>query len=115
MSHLITQAEGEDKTNILSTRKKANELKSGKNIPDGLDAEAVQANAEKLVVKLNEIIRAANRKSQEGKKATLEDKLTHIIEEEDKSGLMEFVTTTPVRKWSNKVKDRKKKLLEDNK
>ena len=28
---------------------------------------------------------------------------------------MEFVTTTPVRKWSNKVKDRKKKLLEDNK
>ena len=115
LAHLITQAEGEDKTNILSTRKKANELKSGKNIPDGLDAEAVQANAEKLVVKLNEIIRAANRKSQEGKKATLEDKLTHIIEEEDKSGLMEFVTTTPVRKWSNKVKDRKKKLLEDNK
>ena len=115
LAHLITQAEGEDKTNILSTRKKAKELKSGKNIPDGLDAEAVQANAEKLVVKLNEIIRAANRKSQEGKKATLEDKLTHIIEEEDKSGLMEFVTTTPVRKWSNKVKDRKKKLLEDNK
>ena len=115
VAHLITQAEGEDKTNILSTRKRANELKSGKNIPDGLDAEAVQANAEKLVVKLNEIIRAANKKSQEGKKATLEDKLTQIIEEEDKSGLMEFVTTTPVRKWSNKVKDRKKKLLEDNK
>ena len=115
VSHLITQAEGEDKKNILSTRKRAQELQSGKNIPEGLDAKAVQANAEKLVTKLSEIITDSNKKSQEGKKSTLEDKLQHIIEEENKQGLMEFVTTTPVRKWSNKVRDRKRKLLEDNK
>ena len=115
LTHLITQAEGEDKKNILSTRKKAQELKSGKGIPEGLDAKAVQANAEKLVVKLSEIITDSNKKSQEGKQTTLEDKLQQIIAEKDKQGLMEFVTTTPVRKWKNNIRDKKKKLLEDNK
>jgi len=111
LTHLITQAEGEDKKNILSTRKKAQELESGKGIPEGLDAKAVQANAEKLVVKLSEIITDSNKKSQD----SLESNLQKIIEEKDKQGLMEFVTKTPVRKWTNKIRDKKKKLLTDNK
>jgi len=110
LSHLITQAEGEDKKNIIRTRNQAQKLVDGKEIPEGVDAKTVQANAESLLKKLNELIKEQNKGSQ----STMADKLKSIIEEKDKKSLMNFVSTTPVRKWSNKTKTRKINLLNEN-
>ena len=49
LTHLITQAKGEDKKNIIRTRNKAKTLSEGKDIPSGLTVENVQENATKLI------------------------------------------------------------------
>ena len=113
LTHLITQAKGEDKKNIIRTRNKAKTLSEGKDIPSGLTVENVQENATKLIKELNAIIKEMNKKSQSG--YSLENKLNGIIEEEDREGLMEFIGNSPVNKWPNKTRINKTNLLNKNK
>ena len=107
---LISQAEGTDKKNIVGVRNKAQSLSEGKDMPEGLDGEAIQSNAEKLVTKLNEIIADSNTKAQ----TPLEDKLDTIIKNKDKKGLIELVGTGSKRDMNSKRRDRKTSLLKKN-
>ena len=107
---LISQAEGTDKKNIVGVRNKAQSLSEGKDMPEGLDGEAIQSNAEKLVTKLNEIIADSNSKAQ----TPLEDKLDTIIKNKDKKGLIELVGTGSKRDMNSKRRDRKTSLLKKN-
>jgi len=109
---ILTQAKGEDKTNLIRVRNKARRLAQKKDIPKGFDADQqkdIVQNAERLAAKLSKQIKEANKKAQ----TTLEGKLTQIIEEEDIAGLKAFVGSSPVNKW--KAKSGKAKLLKDNK
>ena len=92
---LVSQANGDNKKNIIGVRNKAKELATGKGITEGLDEKTIQSNAEKLVIVLEKIIKDSNSKTQP-KKETLEDKLNTIIENEDKKGLVALVGTSSI-------------------
>ena len=111
---LVSQANGDNKKNIIGVKNKAKELATGKGITEGLDKKVIQSNADKLVIALEKIIKDSNSKTQP-KKETLEDKLNTIIENEDKKGLIALVGTSPPRKMKNNIRDRKISLLKKNK
>tara|TARA_R110000824_G_scaffold35901_24_gene112044 strand:+ start:478 stop:2454 length:1977 start_codon:yes stop_codon:yes gene_type:complete len=111
---ILTQAKGEDKTNIIVVRNKARRLSQKKDLPKGFDDDQLKEmaqNAEKLAKELTKLIKELNKDAQ----TTLEGKLNQIIEEEDIGGLKEFVTENSIRKWPNKTRKEKVKLLKDNK
>tara|TARA_R110002167_G_scaffold3375_8_gene16450 strand:+ start:1930 stop:3840 length:1911 start_codon:yes stop_codon:yes gene_type:complete len=111
---LVSQANGDNKKNIIGVRNKAKELASGKGITEGLDEKTVQSNAEKLVTKLEKIIADSNSKTQP-KKPTLEDKLNTIIENKDKKGLVALVGNKAYRNMPSKTRKEKVSLLKKNK
>ena len=109
LDFLITQAESDDKTNIIRTRNKAKELSEGKGIPSGSNAEQVQKNADKLLEKLNAILKDTNKKAQ----TTLSKKLDKILKEQDKEELSKFVGKS-VKNMSSKTRKEKVSLLKNN-
>ena len=118
---ILTQAKGDDKTNIIGVRNKARKLAQKKDLPKGFDDDQLKEivkNAEKLAKELSNIIKEMNKTSQPSK-PTLEDKLNQIIEEEDIQGLKAFVSTKPTKDWGptrkvkiNLLKDNKEAILE---
>jgi len=111
---ILTQAKGEDKTNLIGVRNKARRLSQKKDLPKGFDDDQLKEivqNAEQLAIKLTKEIKKLNTEAQ----TTLEGKLNQIIEEEDIGGLKKFVTENSIRKWPNKTRKEKVKLLKDNK
>jgi len=109
LNFLITQAESDDKTNIIRTRNKAKELSEGKGIPSGSNAEQVQKNADKLLEKLNAILKDANKKAQ----TSVSKKLDKILREQDKEGLIKFVGKGSFKKKGKKSAETLS-LLKDN-
>ncbi len=110
LDYLIGEAEGDDKKNLIRSRDQTKRLAEGEDIPEGLDKESIQKNAEVLLEKLNEIITEQNKGSQ----TNMEDRVESIIENKDKDALISFVGTKPVRSWSGKTRTRKINLLNEN-
>ena len=65
LDYLIAEAEGDDKKNLIRSRDQTKRLAEGEDIPEGLDKESIQKNAEALLEKLNEIITEQNKGSQQ--------------------------------------------------
>ena len=61
LDYLIAEAEGDDKKNLIRSRDQTKRLVEGKDIPEGVDKENIQKNAEALLEKLNEIITEQNK------------------------------------------------------